>query len=63
MDDAEKQKFLSVRTLSAATNESSSVWRKRIRDGEVDSVKFGRNRRVPLASFKRYVSARMKAAR
>jgi hypothetical protein len=57
------KKYLALPDLCTMTGESRSVWKKRIRNREVGSVKLGKNRRVPLECVEKYIRDRVVEAK
>lgn len=53
--------LLTVQQLATATEESVSVWRKRIRNREIPFVRCGRNVRVRRADFEAWIDARVES--
>lgn len=52
-------RLLSVKQLASATDESVSVWRKRIRQRDIPFIRCSRNIRVRLADFEAWLQARV----
>lgn len=51
--------MLSIPELAVESNESCSVWRKRIQRREIAFVKLGRNVRVKREDYLQYITARL----
>lgn len=51
--------YLTICDLAQETSESQSVYRKRIRRGEIRVVKLGRNIRVRRTDFERWIRRKM----
>jgi excisionase family DNA binding protein len=54
----EVTKWLTIPKMAAETDESNSVYRKRIRWGEIRAHRFGRNIRVHRDDFDAYLRSR-----
>jgi excisionase family DNA binding protein len=58
----ELEPLYSVSDLQKWSGESESIWRKRISRGEIRTIKFGANTRIPKSALDQYLRSRERAS-